>query len=238
MAEDVGSARSLRLSPDGAALVFLHNSIEDPHNSIASVGRIDLSTKTCKSVTTAYVEALPSNCWIQSSHIVYSSSVTGRQVRDGGNRKYSNPAIMQLVTVLDVLSGSSSYYDKTAADLHAWTVLDVSGKSILVSASSPSTPHTLVVLRLDTQDWIWSERVVQTPHKALPIQFSTIASHTIGANSAGAFLIYPSDSSSDLPLIVMPHGGPHSTSTLEFSYYAAAFALHGYATLLGASCIH
>jgi dipeptidyl aminopeptidase/acylaminoacyl peptidase len=46
-----------------------------------------------------------------------------------------------------------------------------------------------------------------------------------------AFLTLPAGSGKDLPLIVLPHGGPAAADTLEFDWWAQALASQGYAVL-------
>jgi dipeptidyl aminopeptidase/acylaminoacyl peptidase len=46
-----------------------------------------------------------------------------------------------------------------------------------------------------------------------------------------AFLTLPGASGKDLPLIVLPHGGPASADTLEFDWWSQALAAQGYAVL-------
>ena len=46
-----------------------------------------------------------------------------------------------------------------------------------------------------------------------------------------AFLTLPAGSGKDLPLIVMPHGGPAAADTLDFGWWSQALAAQGYAVL-------
>jgi len=46
-----------------------------------------------------------------------------------------------------------------------------------------------------------------------------------------AFLTLPAASGKDLPLIVLPHGGPASADTLDFDWWSQALAAQGYAVL-------
>ncbi|HEY2462881.1 MAG TPA: S9 family peptidase [Steroidobacteraceae bacterium] len=46
-----------------------------------------------------------------------------------------------------------------------------------------------------------------------------------------AFLTLPAASGKDLPLIVLPHGGPASADTLDFDWWSQALAARGYAVL-------
>ena len=46
-----------------------------------------------------------------------------------------------------------------------------------------------------------------------------------------AFLTLPAGSGKDLPLIVLPHGGPASADTLRFDWWSQALAAQGYAVL-------
>jgi pimeloyl-ACP methyl ester carboxylesterase len=46
-----------------------------------------------------------------------------------------------------------------------------------------------------------------------------------------AFLTLPAASGKDLPLVVLPHGGPASADTLDFDWWSQALAAQGYAVL-------
>ena len=46
-----------------------------------------------------------------------------------------------------------------------------------------------------------------------------------------AFLTLPAGSAKDLPLIVLPHGGPAAADTLDFDWWSQALAAQGYAVL-------
>ncbi|HEV7357237.1 MAG TPA: S9 family peptidase [Steroidobacteraceae bacterium] len=67
---------------------------------------------------------------------------------------------------------------------------------------------------------------VSTPAEVKAISYPAADGLTIPA-----FLTLPAGSGKDLPLILLPHGGPASADTLRFDWWSQALAAQGYAVL-------
>jgi dipeptidyl aminopeptidase/acylaminoacyl peptidase len=64
-----------------------------------------------------------------------------------------------------------------------------------------------------------------------PAEMKAISYPAADGLSIPAFLTLPAASGKDLPLIVLPHGGPASADTLDFDWWSQALAAQGYAVL-------
>ena len=66
---------------------------------------------------------------------------------------------------------------------------------------------------------------------AAPAKVKAISYPAADGLTIPAFLTLPAGSGKDLPLIVLPHGGPAAADTLRFDWWSQALAAQGYAVL-------
>jgi dipeptidyl aminopeptidase/acylaminoacyl peptidase len=64
-----------------------------------------------------------------------------------------------------------------------------------------------------------------------PAEMKAISYPAADGLTIPAFLTLPAASGKDLPLVVLPHGGPASADTLDFDWWSQALAAQGYAVL-------
>lgn len=64
-----------------------------------------------------------------------------------------------------------------------------------------------------------------------PAEMKPISYRAADGLTIPAFLTLPAGSEKDLPLIVLPHGGPAAADTLHFDWWSQALAAQGYAVL-------
>ena len=64
-----------------------------------------------------------------------------------------------------------------------------------------------------------------------PAEMKAISYSAADGLTSPAFLTLPKGSGKDLPLIVLPHGGPAYADTLDFDWWSQALAAQGYAVL-------
>ncbi|HTB90276.1 MAG TPA: S9 family peptidase [Steroidobacteraceae bacterium] len=64
-----------------------------------------------------------------------------------------------------------------------------------------------------------------------PAEMKAISYPAADGLAIPAFLTLPAGSAKDLPLIVLPHGGPAAADTLDFDWWSQALAAQGYAVL-------
>jgi dienelactone hydrolase len=83
-------------------------------------------------------------------------------------------------------------------------------------------------------DW-YSHRAAILGHVyegvAAPAEVKAISYSAADGLTIPGFLTLPQGTAKDLPLVVMPHGGPAAADTLEFDWWAQALAAQGYAVL-------
>jgi dipeptidyl aminopeptidase/acylaminoacyl peptidase len=66
---------------------------------------------------------------------------------------------------------------------------------------------------------------------ATPAEVKAVSYAAADGLEIPAFLTLPGGSAKDLPLIVLPHGGPAAADTLDFDWWSQALAAQGYAVL-------
>ncbi|GAA5863549.1 hypothetical protein JCM3774_006521 [Rhodotorula dairenensis] len=130
--------------------------------------------------------------------------------------------------------------DATTADLWAlasYSVLGTDGQgSVLATRSTPGSPPQVVVCDLLEKDKPWSVLRKPTFSPKLTrmldkIEFTLLPLPKHEPTELILVSPTPLTRTSSLPLpplLVQPHGGPHSAAVTEFSYSRAAAVLHGY----------
>ncbi len=108
-------------------------------------------------------------------------------------------------------------------------LLDRKGKTALVQFANPTTPPSLGTLNLKTGQIT----TVYSPNEQVAdwdLGATTVVrwKNGEGTDLAG-ILTRPHDASGATPLVVMPHGGPDSSSVLKFNSWGQYFAGRGYA---------
>uniref|UniRef100_A0A023GNQ5 Acylamino-acid-releasing enzyme n=1 Tax=Amblyomma triste TaxID=251400 RepID=A0A023GNQ5_AMBTT len=224
------SIYSPRFSPDGNTLVYLQTEVGGPHFQACQLVKCNWETKQAvvvvDRVTTPignefpglYLNALPNNCFAADGNsVVLSSAWHSKWEVVGINLTYGE------VTKLSK--------DETVG---CWQVLTVKDNYIVACLSAlNSTPHVMVGTLTPgggVNSWVPIE---PDDNKVSGIswyilQFSPPEeTHVIFE----ATLVTPKNET-DLPLIVWPHGGPHSSFHAGFDLYPILFVKCGFAVLL------
>jgi len=235
--ESFGSARSLRNSPDGEKLIFVANRVAGPHQSAARLYEYSWKNKTLRVVVDyikspkteefpgLYPTSLPGNCWIDSNFIVISSMWRSKGA----------------LLLVHLPTGQVQNLTPNTISSGSWGVLDVYEDIILAKYSAPNQPPNLALGRIQKKPANepiivqWTELSVQGNHplKNLPL-FDKIASYHWEVLRFSekphleAILLTTSDQGHDAPLIVFPHGGPHSCFQAEFSTQNGTLLSHGF----------
>lgn len=231
-----GCPRSPQYNSDKNILLFIDNQYLGPHRQGNRLLKVDWETGEEKVVVDTvdnpsddafpglYVDHLPERCWSEDGSYVFLSSLWRAQKR---------------IIAVNIVTG-----DVEALDIGypsgSCTVLDVKNNVILVSASSPSVQPYLVAglfscgcdSKISTK-WI--------PVDGVPDAFgglkSSIISLAPSENNENkkypgikyeAVLLSPESTNESVPLIVWPHGGPHSAFISGFDLYRVAFAKLGF----------
>jgi acylaminoacyl-peptidase len=193
-----------------------------------------------------YCESLPTRCFSSASSVVLPS-------------QWGSDTIILSV---DLDTGACQPL-REACTAGTTTVLDVAQNLVLFAHSTPTAPSRLRVLDTQQSRVAWSqdapaEQAVRllrataagvienkntrdnTPNPALQLRDGAIAglgwevfSHTADSILFESILIYPTGAGAGLPIVVVPHGGPHSCMTTAY-FHAYAFLAH----TLGAAVLH
>uniref|UniRef100_A0A663EUI9 Acylamino-acid-releasing enzyme n=2 Tax=Aquila chrysaetos chrysaetos TaxID=223781 RepID=A0A663EUI9_AQUCH len=240
LSEDTRSVWSPRLSPDRCRIVYLENDALGPHQQCSRLLMYDWYTKHTSTVLEAvprqawgafpgiYCGTLPGLCWAADSR---------RLVLDTAQRS------QQDVFVVDTVTSTTTSLTADAPQ-GSWSVLTIDRDLLVARFSSPSCPPTLKVAMLPDAGreaqarWVclqdappvpgisWGIRTLQPPPEQEHPQY--------GGLDFDAILLRPSEgpAAQKPPLVVMPHGGPHSVFTAGWMLYPAALCRMGFAVLL------
>ncbi|XP_006003443.1 acylamino-acid-releasing enzyme [Latimeria chalumnae] len=240
LSSDGNSVWSPRLSPDGGRIVYLEMEVFGPHLQCCRIKMYDWATKeTCTVVDTiarpekdgftgVYCIALPVLCWATDSR---------RFVFDTLQRSKKELFVVN-VTTRKVISLTE---DSTAG---SWTLLTIERDLMVVSCSSPNCPPSLKVGILPAAgrekmvSWVTLEDSEPIPEikwriltfKPPPEQ----ENEKYPGLSFEGVLLKPKnmEEGAQLPLVVSPHGGPHSAFATEWFLIPAILCKMGFAVLL------
>ncbi|XP_037124119.1 acylamino-acid-releasing enzyme isoform X1 [Syngnathus acus] len=240
LASDDSAVFSPRLSPDQCRIVYLENTVFGAHMQCSRLCMYDWYTKKTSVVvdvvkrpredgfTGIYCTQLPPKCWsADSQRIIFACPQRSRK---------------ELLAV-DINTGSVTSLTSTSA-MGAWNLLTVERDLIVASCSSPNCPPSLRVGFLPTRDsdeqmvWITLEESQTLPE--IDWQILTLAPPSDQDNSQypgldfEALLFKPKEEKdgAKLPLIVYPHGGPHSVTVADWLLSPAVYCKLGFAVLL------
>ncbi|NXP70692.1 ACPH enzyme, partial [Ramphastos sulfuratus] len=240
LSEDTKAVWSPRLSPDRCRIVYLENDALGPHQQCSRLCMYDWYTKQTNTVLEVvprqmwgafpgiYCGALPWLCWAADSR---------RLVLDTSQRSQQDVFVVDTVTC----TATSLTAD---APQGSWSVLTIDRDLLVARFSTPSCPPTLKVAVLPEAGreaqvhWVclqdappvpgisWGIHTLQPPAEQEHPQY-------VGLDF-DAILMRPSEgpATQKHPLVVMPHGGPHSVFTARWMLYPAALCRVGFAVLL------
>ncbi|XP_063380515.1 acylamino-acid-releasing enzyme-like isoform X1 [Cydia fagiglandana] len=234
------AVRSPRVRPNGD-LVWLQRAADGPHHAchalvikrkgqsevspIIDIVQTEIATAHGKPFHGLYNQGLPKNCF----------------TKDGSRIVLSTPSVCDVKTyTVDIENGKIAEISCPNSRQGSLSVLDVKNDVILASFSDMLTPAQLYVGKLPAAGmegeikWNVVSEAVKIPES---LASSTIhyLSHkhenTDDAVKTFTSLYLAPKSSDKLPLIVWPHGGPHSGYVNSYSLEAALFNMLGFASL-------
>ncbi|GFT14760.1 acylamino-acid-releasing enzyme [Nephila pilipes] len=225
--------RSPRFSPDFASLIYLQNSSDGPHFKGAKLQKYDWETRKYSTLVDLvdnavgsefpgiYTDYLPSRCWTEDGKYVYFSTVWRSQTA---------------IVCVDAYNGHIQRVE-VDKDYGVCSVLDVHSNIIVAEVSSPSIEPCVVIGRINSNDrgFIeWKYLDSYAPNKHSDINWEIIKMFPVIANKDYPDLDYdivvisPKERQKKCPLIVLPHGGPHSCFTAGFLFRRIGFVKLGY----------
>ncbi|KAG0336878.1 hypothetical protein BG004_007871 [Podila humilis] len=255
---DLKSARSPRLSPDGTTLLFLSNAVNGPHASCAKLCKVDLLASGGKEggvVSTVvdfvhkpssddhgfyfpglYIDQLPRDLWVTPTKIVTSSAWRSRRT----------------LLAIDIASGKVEDLTPISEYPGTTTALFANSRFILSTYSTPTEPWSLWLGQINAKTTadklevhfsvleenakkIEKPKKFYQPHgwsyiRNIPGQLESL--ETIFLEPAKEHQNKSAVSGSKPPLVIFPHGGPHSGFAAEFTVLNLVLANLGFAVAL------
>ena len=246
---DEFNASSPSFSPDGTTLIWLSHQVGGPHmtgtrvlTSVWNGSAANITAEVAVDVSDdeeqpgLVVLRLPNQCWISTTAIVVSTfhgSNTVPVVVDVADKTLKYMA-------QDALEGNGTY--------GSWTVLcatcisstdGVNGGPMVVAVlSSPNVAPTLMVgVEINTGnietpgiavEWL----PISTPQQFPDVMFNVLSFEADPVRFE-AILMEPvrNENAKKVPLLVVPHGGPHSNSRVQYVASLNAFTALGFAVL-------
>uniref|UniRef100_A0A672R833 acylaminoacyl-peptidase n=1 Tax=Sinocyclocheilus grahami TaxID=75366 RepID=A0A672R833_SINGR len=232
---------SPRLSPDLCRIVYMECGIFGPHQQCNRLCMYDWYTKQTSVVvdvvqraredgfTGIYSSMLSPRCWSADSQRVLMSCAQ-RCRKD--------------LLVVDTSTGEVTSLTSQSEE-GSWNLLNIHRDLMVVSCSSPNCPPDLRVGFLPEKgseskmSWVTLEET--QPQEDISWQTLNFSPPPEEDNSQypgldfNAILLKPKEmtAGSKLPLIVMPHGGPHSVLVSEWFLSTAVLCKMGFSVLLG-----
>jgi len=232
------SIRSPSFSPDGQHLVFLSDPVGGPHCQCSRIMRIKTNSQT---KTFSEAEILVDI--VQNVEINDSSAFPGLYTYSGLIRYcWSSSGVLFFNTVdsrnqrlcsFDLTHSCFKYYP----DEFNCQLLGVFDNLVFLKRSSTTIPSSIQVVALNLSNDLeqpfgptvnkptlvcQSEVLLVSPSSGPPLKFTAILDMpTNVAKTTGE----------KFPLIVFPHGGPHSSFSQDYSIFVAGFLELGFAVL-------
>ncbi|XP_004558946.1 acylamino-acid-releasing enzyme [Maylandia zebra] len=231
---------SPRLSPDQCRIVYLECSVYGPHMQCNRLCMYDWYTKKTSVVvdvvkrpgedgfTGIYSCQLSPQCWSADSQRVIISCPQ-RSLKD--------------LLMVDISTGSITSLT-AKSEVGNWCLLNIERDLMVVNCSSPNSPPNLMVGFLPSREseedvvWVTLEDSPTLPEIDWKILTFTPPPDQDNSQYPGldfdALLIKPKEVKDGvkLPLIVIPHGGPHSVIVAEWGLSVAVLCKMGFAVLL------
>ncbi|XP_058932303.1 acylamino-acid-releasing enzyme isoform X2 [Kogia breviceps] len=241
LSDDSLAVSSPRLSPDQCRIVYLRFPSLVPHQQCGQLCLYDWYTRVTSVVVDVvprqlgenfsgiYCSLLPLGCWsADSQRVVFDSAQRSRQDLFAVD--------IQMGSVTSLTAGGSG---------GSWKLLTIDRDLMVAQFSTPSLPPCLKVGFLPPEgkeqavSWVsleeaepipeisWSIRVLQPPPEQEHVQYAGL--------DFEAILLQPSDppDKTQVPMVVMPHGGPHSSFVTAWMLLPAMLCKMGFAVLLG-----
>ncbi|CDW56712.1 Peptidase S9 domain containing protein [Trichuris trichiura] len=199
---------SPRFSLDGTKLVYLATEIGGPHAKRISDDDVILVNTVAKTNSDEefpglYAADLPHRCWSNDGKRVFMSSVWGSTM---------------VILSVDIEND------------HSWMLLDVAEDYLLASVSSPNSPNRLALSHLPGKESNCQVKWLLFPETAGKRPFSRVE-NSFSENIPYEAIYLRPIGKDQYPLILWPHGGPHSAYLTSFALLPALFTSLGFAVL-------
>ncbi|KAM9476086.1 acylamino-acid-releasing enzyme-like [Clarias gariepinus] len=236
---DSSAVFSPRLSPDHCRIVYFKCDVYGPHQQCNKLCMYDWYTKKTEVIvdvlkrgredgfTGIYSSLLSHLCWsADSQRVLVSSAQRSRQD----------------ILVVDTSTGQVTSLT-SKSDMGSWCLLTIHRDLMVVSCSSPNCPPSLRVGFLPASgseeevSWVTLEDAQMQPEFDWQVLSFTPPPEEDNKQYSGldfdVILLKPKNATegTKLPLIVRPHGGPHSVIMTEWLLSSAVFCRMGFGVL-------
>ncbi|XP_068109014.1 acylamino-acid-releasing enzyme [Hyperolius riggenbachi] len=241
LSSDTSAVFSPRLSPDKCRIVYLTCDVFGPHQQCCQLLMYDWYTKATSTVVDIvpkssdghfegiYTSQLASFCWSADSQRVIVDTPLRSQ---------------QSLYVVDTMSRSLTPLHSKESSPGSWKLMAIDRDLLVVTFSSPNCPPTVKVGFLPSAGkeeeirWVsleeenpiaeisWSYKTHKPPKEQENAQFPGLDFESIFLRPQSATL------EEKVPLVVFPHGGPHSIFVSEWMLFPAVLCKMGFAVLL------
>ncbi|XP_046568487.1 acylamino-acid-releasing enzyme-like [Haliotis rubra] len=253
LSEENRSVRSPRFNQDRSRLVYLDNPARGGHSQCSRLMVYDWNTKK-----TSVVQDIVESAKGDDFQGIFTGNLPRRGWLPGGSQIVLTTfwRSRQVPVVIDINSKTLKKLD-TAPHTGSSVVLDVWNNHVILQSSAPDQMPYLMVGKLDSTEtkWLTIEaeetkidgldwKIIQHQpsqdrvHVKYSEQLQTNTCHwetsvtwTTRVCCACRHPV-PSQQTTSPPLIVFPHGGPHTTFDCQYQTYTAGFCLCGYAVLM------
>ncbi|XP_053325401.1 acylamino-acid-releasing enzyme-like [Spea bombifrons] len=241
LSTDTASVFSPRLSPDKCRIVYLKCEVFGPHRQCCQLITYDWFTKVTSTVVDIvprstdgqfagiYTSLLASFCWSADSQRVVLDTVLRSK---------------QCIFVVDVITTKVTHLLSKGTPLGSWKLMAIDRDLIVVTFSSPCCPPTLKVGflppsgREEEMTWVsleeenpmldieWNLKIHHPPQEQENLKYPGVDFESIFLKPQNIPVEHK------IPLVVYPHGGPHSAFVSEWMLYPAVMCKMGLAVLL------
>lgn len=235
--------KSPRFTPDGGSLIWLQRDAGGAHASCMALYKTNLPI-TANSQPEIIVDIVKKNLTISDEVIFYGLFNTGFPKRcwtDDGRLILTTPQKYEMKSYLvDINSKKIIEIPLSQINSSSQIVLDVKNNFILVSRRNFLKQDVLAIAKIpdnETDLWVWTEL---TESKFIPgldestFEYLNLTQvDTSDVKEFNAVYIGPkTGAEKEVPLIVWPHGGPHSVFTNNCALEISFLLNFGYALLL------
>ncbi|CAJ0587893.1 unnamed protein product, partial [Mesorhabditis spiculigera] len=209
-------------SPDGKTLVYFQRAADGPHQ--ACMQMVKVSWPYDGSAPEEVVGIVHDT--VEDPDVFpgfYAVSMTQKPWCTDGQRLIVG-SIWRSKTealIVDTKEGTVTRLTNNGGQVHgSWGVLDVNGDLVLATAAAPNRPHTVLLGRVPAagaeREMLWTRVDGVSPTHELRQSLADVLWKFVqfkrdGLSPYEGILVQPTEGTS-LPLVVFPHGGPHSTS--------------------------
>lgn len=228
------ACRSPRFNNAGDKLVWLQRWADGPHHACHQLLCVDWPLKDKPKILIDFVE---------KSMPVCNGEFTGLYCLSLPKRCFTSEDKQIVFSTPQRTETRSFFYDFDTAKITdmsnkevagSTTVLDVNKDLVVAMRTNLTTPTELIVTRLrDNGKVNWQVLEHREEMKSYRVDYLEVNTELESLPSIPAIYMGPKEVRDDvkLPLIVWPHGGPHSCFTNSYSLEAALFAKLGFALL-------